>query len=226
MSQNTQNLAGAQSAPLDAVDQGIEEQGNATPDQGAETSNDGSNVGTELDTEKAEQIAAGRSERAAKAALKDYYKQQGLTEAEATQAFEAYKQNRAQKEAEDRNNLGVLQQQNAELKAQAARALETANKRLINADAKTLASTMGVKPDRVDVVVRLANLKDVTVDEDGSVDKAAVKKALEEALKLVPELKQTEENRAGFKIGGGGQDNQQTTSDKLAEIFGNKKKEK
>lgn len=225
MSQNTQNLAGAQSAPLDAVDQGIEEQGNATPDQGAETSNDGSNVGS-IDTEKAEQIAAGRSERAAKAALKDFYKQQGMTEQEATQAFEAYKQNRAQKEAEDRNNLGVLQQQNAELKAQAARALETANKRLINADAKTLASTMGVKPDRVDVVVRLANLKDVTVDEDGSVDKAAVKKALEDALKLVPELKQTDENRAGFKIGGGGQDTTPNVSDKLAEIFGNKKKEK
>lgn len=59
------------------------------------TAGDNENHGT-YSFEQAEEIATARAERAEKAAVSSYFKQQGMTEAEAAEAFKDYK---AKKEA-------------------------------------------------------------------------------------------------------------------------------
>lgn len=57
--------------------------------------NGGQNPGGTFTYEQLDEIASSRAERAGKAALKDYFKRNGLSEEEATQAFEKYKEEKA-----------------------------------------------------------------------------------------------------------------------------------
>jgi len=95
------------------------------------------------------------------------------------------------------------EKEEAERKAQAAQ--EAANRRLINAEARVQAVALGVKPERVDYALRLADLSSVEVDENGNPDAAGIKAAIEAVLKDLPELKgQTAANKSGGEFPGGG----------------------
>lgn len=230
MSQNTQNAATEVSAAFgntSAVDQGADVKADVTPDQDTETSDNDSNVGLEINEEEVSRIEAERTERASKAALTSYFKQQGLSQKEAEQYFEQHKAKKAAEREQAQNDLGMLQQTNKDLEQQLAAAQQKANNALIKAEAKVAAMSLGVRADRVNHVIRLATLKDVTIDEDGAIDAAAVKAAIEQVLKEIPELKQSEENRPGFKIGGAGQQAPANNDIKsqISQIFGNAKKE-
>lgn len=214
MSQNAQNELNS------AVDQGTDGQVNATPDQVADMSNDGSNVGSNINTAEVDRITSERAERASKAALTSYLKQQGLTQEEAEAYFQQHRDKKAQEAEAEKNNLGMLQQRNAELEKQAADVLQQANNRIIQAEARIQSIGLGIKPDRVDYAVRLAELRGVQIDENGEVDKAAVKSALEEVLKGLPELKANHDGGAGFKIGGAGQQQKSNVDETLDKIFG------
>ncbi|GEM_PF-5642320 len=85
--------------------------------------------------------------------------------------------------------------------------LAAANQKLVQAEAKSVALTLGVKADRVAYAVRMADLSTIDVDDELGVDSEAVKKAMEQVLKDIPELKPTQEQQkkgAGFKVGGDG----------------------
>ncbi|MGX8702066.1 hypothetical protein [Caproiciproducens sp.] len=85
--------------------------------------------------------------------------------------------------------------------------LAAANQKLVQAEAKSVALTLGVKADRVAYAVRMADLSAIDVDDELGVDSEAVKKAMEQVLKDIPELKPTQEQQkkgAGFKVGGDG----------------------
>jgi hypothetical protein len=71
-------------------------------------------------------------------------------------------------------------------------AVTAANQRLVQADAKVTALELGAKPDRVTAILRLADLSDIEVDDQGVVDAAAVKDAVNAVLADFPEFKASE----------------------------------
>ena len=92
---------------------------------------------------------------------------------------------------------------------QAAAIIAQANQRLIQAIAQSEATKLNINPDYIADAVRLADLSNVKVNEDGTVDSKSITTALEAVLKRMPVLKMTTETPAGgFKVGGQGGNNQ------------------
>lgn len=176
----------------------------------------------QVNTEEAERIAQERSSRAERAALKSYFKQQGLTEQEAQQALEDFKTKREAEEEANRNNLAHLQNKVAAFEKQEAEQMRMANLRLIRSEAMVQAMGLNIRPDRVNYAIRLADLSGVTVDEQGNPDETAIREALGQVIKDLPELtNQKEEAQSGFKLGAPGQQaDQGALNSKLASIFG------
>lgn len=182
---------------------------------------DGQKVG--IDMEEAARIAGERSERAERAALAAYYRKQGLTEEEVTQAIEAFKTDKAARLEAEKNDLTALQRRVEEYERKESEILRKANRRLVRVEAKEQAIALGVRVDRSDYAIRLADLSKVEVDENGQVDETAVREALEQILNDFPELKvaSSSEDGHGFKLGSPGQKQQLGTSKQIASIFGN-----
>ena len=144
--------------------------------------------------------------------LKNYFKNQGMSPEEMTQAIAAFKDQKA------KNTPDVAQLQSV---------LGTAQKDLlearVNAAATKAALKQGVALDSVEYLLRMADFKDVT-DENGSVKDDAVAEAVKKVLEAVPALKgTTEQGGDGFqKIGGDG--NQEPAGDDvLRRVFGVRK---
>lgn len=127
--------------------------GNAAGNSG----NNGSNNNATFTYEQLNEIATSRAERAERSALTNYFRQQGLTEDEARQAFEKFKADRAASTP----NLSEVEQERDNYKSQ----LETMqnNNYLIS---------KGVKPEDLDYVSFKVNagVKD-GVDFKASADK-------------------------------------------------------
>jgi ribosomal protein L16 Arg81 hydroxylase len=173
--------------------------------------------------EEVARIGTERSVRAERAAITNYFRDQGLTEEEAKQAFEKFRTDReAQREAE-KNDLTALQRRVEEYERKESEILRKANRRLVRVEAKEQAIALGVRVDRSDYAVRLADLSKVEVDENGEVDESAVREALEQILNDFPELKvaSSSEDGHGFKLGSPGQKQQPGLSEQIAKIFGN-----
>lgn len=79
------------------------------------------------------------------------------------------------------------EKEDAERRAQEAQM--AANQRLIHAEARVQAVTLGIKPERIAYALKLADLSGVEVDEQGNPDAAAIKAALEAVLNDLPELR-------------------------------------
>ena len=82
-----------------------------------------------------------------------------------------------------------LRAEKEEAERRAQEAQQQAAQRLVQAEAKVVAMELGVKPDRIPYVLRLADLSSVDVDENGQVDATALRAAIEAVLRDVPELK-------------------------------------
>lgn len=80
-----------------------------------------------------------------------------------------------------------------------------ANTRLVQATALSEAIKLGVDPKYTADVVRLAEMSAIEVGDDGTMDTAAISKAIDAVIKRVPVFKQSAENAGGFKVGGEGQ---------------------
>ncbi len=176
----------------------------------------------QIDMAEAERIATEREERATRGALTSYFKQQGLSEEEVKQALEAYKARQAETKAAARNDLTQLQAQYDALEKEKQSIMVQANQRLVRSEAMMQALSMQIRPDRVEHVIRLADLSAVGMDEGGQPDKTAISAALEQVISTTPEFKAAtsadEEGKPGFKIGASDQQ-QQMTDAELAKIF-------
>ena len=176
----------------------------------------------QIDMAEAERIATEREERATRGALTSYFKQQGLSEEEVKKALEAYKARQAEAKTAARNDLTQLQAQYDALEKEKQAIMVQANTRLIRSEATMQALSMQIRPDRVEHVIRLADLSAVGMDEHGQPDKAAISAALEAVVSTTPEFKATsgadEEGKPGFKIGASDQQ-QQMKDAELAKIF-------
>jgi len=94
------------------------------------------------------------------------------------------------------------EKEEAERKAQEAQA--AAHRRIIQAEAKAQALALGVRPERLEYALRLADLSEVEVGDDGEPDAAAIKAALEKVLNDLPELRgATAPAKSGSEFQGG-----------------------
>lgn len=99
---------------------------------------------------------------------------------------------------------GDASQEPNEEAQKAAAALQKANQLFVQASAVAEAVKLGADPKYTQEVIKLANLSEITVGENGEVDAAAVSKALDEVLKRIPAFKLSAENNSGFRVGGDG----------------------
>lgn len=164
-----------------------------------------------FDYEKLASLIQGKQTVAEDTVLKNYFKQQGLSQEEATQAISAFK---AQKQAQT-PDVAALQQQ-ATAAQQAALAAQ------IERDAFLLCGELGVDIKTMPYIIKMADTKDVIAD--GKIDAEKLKAALNKVLEDVPQLKgqSAAEGSSGFKFGasGSGQGGAPATDDQLKAAFG------
>jgi hypothetical protein len=99
-----------------------------------------------------------------------------------------------------------LKAEKAEAEKKAADTTTVADKRIINAESRIQAAALGVAPERISYVLKLADLTTVEIGDDGEPDAKAIKTALEAVKKELPELFSGEvrPKRSGFDFTGGG----------------------
>ena len=125
-------------------------------------------------------------------ALKAYFKQQGLSQEEAEQAMQAFKQQKAANEP----NIEAIQNE-------AQNAQQMAQKAMIERDAYKLSGELGIDLKTMPYVLKLADVSQVV--QDGKIDSEKLKEALNKVLEDVPQLKPQEQQQTGFRQIGVGQ---------------------
>ena len=159
--------------------------------------------GFNFDYEKLAQIISGRTSTAEDAALKGYFKQQGLSQQEVEQAIADFKRQKAASTPD----AEALQTQLTQAQAEAQKAQ-------VESAATIAAVSLGIDVKTIPYVLQLADLSAV-VGQDGKIDDEAIKKALNKVLEDVPALKQQSAGAGGFQLGAGGS-GQQTPPDDAA----------
>jgi hypothetical protein len=88
--------------------------------------------------------------------------------------------------------------------------------RLIRAEAKSIAQTLGVKPERLDYALQAVDLSQIELDDDDDPDTAQIKEALQKLLEAVPELKGTPgAPKGGSEFDQGGKSKEELTEEKI-----------
>lgn len=136
-------------------------------------------------------ILAGRQAQNEESVLRGYFRSMGITGDEAAQAISAFK---AQKAAQTPDP--------ALLSEKAAQARAAAERAMLENHALLMADDLGVALNAVPYLLRMAELAGAVSDE-GQVDDAALRAALEKVLADLPQLreKRAEKISAGFRVG-------------------------
>lgn len=180
--------------------------------QGSGAQQPGQQVQTpQFDYQKLADLISGKQSVAEDTVLKNYFKQQGLSQDEMNQAISAFKQQKAASQPD----VGALQ-------TQAAQAQQQAQQATIERDAYLLAGELGVDLKTMPYVLKMADLSQV-VGEDGKVAQDKLKEALNKVLETLPQLKQQANPAGGFQIGAPGAAGAKTADEQLDSIFGVKK---
>lgn len=182
-------------------------QNQATQNKNAGEGNQGTTK-IDFDYDKLAGIVSGAQTVKEEAVLKNYFKQQGLSQEEVTQAISQFK---AQKEA-NTPDIQALEEKltQAQTVAQAAQ---------IDSALQIAALKGNVEINNLPYVLKLVDRSTLTVDSTEDDYIAAVNKVLED----VPALKKTDEQGTGFQQVGAGATGGTNTSqaDALKKIFGN-----
>ena len=166
----------------------------------------------QFDYEKLATLITGKQSVTEDTVLKNYFKQQGLTEDEIKQAISSFKEQKAANQPD----VTVLQQQTTLAQQQAQQAI-------IERDAYLLSGELGIDLKTMPYLLKLADLSAVVTD--GKVDQEKLKGALNKVLEDVPQLKQQTTQSTGFRFGANESQNTNTSvDDQLDRIFGVKKK--
>jgi hypothetical protein len=125
---------------------------------------------------------------------------------------------------EERRKAAMTEAERLKAKKEAAEkasktASDAANSRVIKAESRVIANELGVKADKLSYVLKLADLSNVTIGDDGEPNTAAIRTAIEAVLKDIPELKGA--NNGDGKGGSGGFGGQNSNDKPLtAELIG------
>lgn len=162
-----------------------------------------------FDYDKLANIISGKQSVTEDTILKNYFKQQGLSPEEATQAMQAFKAEKA------KNSPDVTAIQSQLTQAQAL-----AEKAEVERLATIEAVGLGIDVKTLPYVLKMADLSSVK-GQDGKVNQEAVKNALNKVLEDVPQLKPVATSNQGFQIGGAaGNQNNKTDEAALKAAFG------
>lgn len=147
-------------------------------------------------------IVAGKQTVAEDTVLKNYFRNQGMTEEEMKQAIAVFKQQKAASQPDVK-----------EIQAQLAKAQEESLRAAIENAAIMEAVGMGLDAKTIPYVLKMADLSNA-VGQDGKTSQENIKNAINKVLEDVPQLKPAAAENKGFQIGGGG--TQQNTANKEA----------
>jgi|GEM_PF-2307525 len=151
--------------------------------------------------DKLDEIIGKRTEGVAKSAINA-----NVPEGEDGAAIlEAWKARRDARTKELETNYATAKSENESLKAQIAQMR-------IEKVARDAAGRMGVAPNAMDYIAKLADFTDV-ITEKGEIDGEKVTAAIQKVLDDVPQFKANTAAQAGFKIGGDGGNSASTESD-------------
>lgn len=145
----------------------------------------------ELDLEKLKSLIDGKLQVTEDTVMKSFFKQQGLSGDEVTQAIAAFKAEKAKSQPDV-----------AALQAEAKAAKEAAVQAALEKEASIAAMELGVDAKALPYVLKLADCE-AAVKTDGAVDPAAVKKAIEAVLAVVPAFKTQGAAATEYKPKGG-----------------------
>ena len=146
------------------------------------------NQSPQFDYEKLAGIIAGKQSVAEDTVLKNYFKQQGLSEDDMKQAISAFKQQKAQSQPD----VDAMQQQLSIAQQQAQQAV-------IEKEAYLLSGELGIDLKTMPYLMKMADLSAVTTT-DGKVDQEKLKEALNKVLEDVPQLKpKADTQQNGFR---------------------------
>jgi hypothetical protein len=162
-----------------------------------------------FDYDKLAGIITGKQTVTEDTILKNYFKQQGLSQEEAAQAMQTFKAEKA------KNNPDVTAVQ-----AQLAQVQAAAEKAEIEKLATLEAVGLGIDVKTLPYVLKMADLSSVK-GQDGKVNQDAVKNALNKVLEDIPQLKPVTGSNQGFQIGGAaGSQNNKPDDAALKAAFG------
>ena len=163
------------------------EGGDNPPENNTGQANPGQTL--QVDYDKIQQMLEGTLKAKEEVALKNYFKQQGLTQEEADKAIQDFKAQKA-KNAPDVSGLqGDLEKEKAAV----------VQARIENA-AIMAGMSMGLDAKTIPYVLKLADLSGV-VDKDGKINEESVKAAISKVLEDLPQIKPAAEGNNGFQIG-------------------------
>lgn len=152
-----------------------------------------------FDYEKLASIIAGKQNVTEDTILKNYFKQQGLSQEDAQKAMAAFKEQKAANTPDT-----------AALQTQVAQANALAQKAQIEQAATLAAISVGLDAKTIPYVLKMADMSNA-MGQDGKINDEAVKAAVNKVLEDVPMLKPAASENIGFRIGGdSGQQGQQT----------------
>lgn len=169
--QQTQQAAGTAQAQTPAAQQNQSNQQGAAP---------------AIDYGKIQQMLDGTLAAKEDTALKAYFKQQGLSQAEVEQAIAAFKQQKAA----NTPDVGAMQ-------AQMAQAQAAAQQAQINSAAVMAAVSLGIEASTIPYVIKMADFSQVA-GQDGKINEETLKAALNKVLEDVPALKPQASATSGF----------------------------
>lgn len=151
-----------------------------------------------FDYEKLASLVAGKQTVAEDTVLKNYFKNQGLSENEMKQAIAQFKQQKA----DSQPDVNAMQTELTQAQAVAQQAQ-------IQSAATMVAVTLGIDAKTIPYVLKMADLSQA-MGEDGKVNEETIKNALNKVLEDVPALKPKEAGTTGFvQVGATGQQKQQ-----------------
>ena len=169
--QQTQQAAGTAQAQAPAAQQNQSKQQGTAP---------------AIDYGKIQQMLDGTLAAKEDTALKAYFKQQGLSQAEVEQAIATFKQQKAA----NTPDIGAMQ-------AQMAQAQAAAQQAQINSAAVMAAVSLGIEASTIPYVIKMADFSQVA-GQDGKINEETLKAALNKVLEDVPALKPQASAASGF----------------------------
>lgn len=160
-----------------------------------------------IDYAKIQQMLDGTLKAKEDTALKAYFKQQGLSQQEAEQAMETFKQQKAA----NTPDVGAMQTQIQQAQAEALQAQ-------VQSAATLAAVSLGIDVKTVPYVIKMADLSGV-VGQDGKISDEAMQTALKTVLDNVPGLKPQASETTGFvQVGVSSQGQAQPAQQKQASV--------
>ncbi len=167
------------------------------------------NAAPGFDYDRLASLIQGKQSVAEDVVLKNYFKQQGLSQDEAKQAIAAFKAEKAKNQPD----VGALQ-------SELTQAQKAAQDALLQSVATIAAVSLGLDPKIIPYVLKMADLGQAA-GQDGKVNEETLKNALNKVLEDVPALKPQAQQASGFQIGASGNGGQATADeDALKKAFG------